>query len=657
MSYQIFFFILFLIISLLIFSIPGIVFLEKSKTKLSAWEKITLGTIFGWLTFTLIGYLLLILNLKLLLIPIYLFLLFITLRAIKLSSLKPKLPSKKNLYFFIPVFIAGVILQLLVIAPSGLEINGETLFWSSHAHDGSWHIALMNQMEKEWPIQNPAFAGERLVNYHFFSDIAPMYFNYFFKIPSLDLYFRFFPFFYAILFASVSFLIGKKITNSFWGGFWSLIFADFAGSFGYIVTFLRDKKIDGEALFWSSQPQSTIGNPPQISASILLLSFFYLFAIYLTKKNKYIFLFLLLIASMLITFKVYAGIALLGGIAVCAFWQLIKERKGDFSLLFLLSTILSAIFFFPNTAQSTSLLVFEPWWYIRTLVVAPDRLGLIDWEYRRQTYVADHNWKRVIQLESQAFLIFFFGNLGMRLLGLAVIFKYIKSFFSNYFNQLLFSVALGSFLFPMIFVQKGDTAGTSQFFQYYLIILGIFAAEAIVLLSPRIRSNFLKTILGLLIIIFAIPTQLGLIANFYQKNPLAKITIPEKQALLFLENNTPPNSIILTPLFDRYVRIDSKIPPIWGWSDSVYVGAFSKRSIYLADEEQISNTGYNYQPRKNLERKLFDTTDPQEFNNLIKQTTANYLYFPIRQRPSLDLKETSLKQVFANETIEIWKIN
>lgn len=648
--------IIFLLLSLTFFTVPGISFLEKLRSKLSFWEKIILGTVLGWAAFTLLGYISLVLNIKSLLIPIYIIIILLSLRILRSSKQKITLLPKKILALFIPIFLTGIVMQLLIISSSGLEINGDILFWSSNAHDGSWHIALMNQMEKYWPIQNPAFAGERLINYHFFSDIAPMYLNYFFKLPLLDLYFRFFPLFYSIIFGSLAYLVGRKLTNSFWGGFWSFIFADFAGSFGFIITFLKNRTIGGESLFWSSQPQSTIGNPPQISALILLLAFFYLFSIYLEKRNRKIFFSLILIGGILIAFKVYAGIALLGGLAICGFWQLIKERRFELSLLFVLCAGISFILFFPNTSKSPSLLVFEPWWYVRTLVVAPDRLNWIDLELRRQTYIADHNWKRVIQVEATAFLIFFFGNLGMRFVGLIMIPKYIKNFFGSFHHQLLLSIALISFLFPMLFLQKGDTAGTSQFFQYYLLIFGIFAAEAIFLLIKKIKLLFLKIILGALIVLLAVPTQLGLLTQFYQRGPLAKIDSHEKSALSFLKNKTPQDSIILTPLFNKYLKINEAIPSIWGWSDSVYVGAFGERKIFLADIEQVANTGYNYQAREELEGQLFETTDPLIFDNLVKKTGASYLYFPILQRPNVDLNKTSLRPVFFNKLVEIWKI-
>lgn len=648
--------IFFLFLILACFILPGGSFLEKAQIKVSSWEKIILGTVLGWVTFTLLGYIFLVLNLKFLMIPLYLIIILLSLKISKFYQTKIDLLPKKLLILFTPIFIAGIIMQLLIIAPNGIKINGDILFWSSHAHDASWHIALMNQMEKGWPIQNPAFAGERLVNYHFFSDITPMYFNYLFRLPFLDLYFRFLPFFYTVTFGSLAYLLGKRLTKSFWGGFWTFIFADFAGSFGYILTFLKNQTIGGESIFWSSQPQSTIGNPPQISALILLLAFFCLFSIYLEKRSKYLFLMLSLLGGSLIAFKVYAGIALLGGLAICGFWRIIKEKNFDLSLLFILCSITSYLLFIPNTAKSLSLLIFEPWWYIRTMVVAPDRLGLIDWELKRQTYISEGNLKRVIQLELQAFLIFFFGNLGMRFLGLVILPKYLKSFFSNYLNQLLLSITLISIVFPMLFIQKGATADTSQFFQYYLLIFGFFAAEAILTLSQKIKSKLVKIIFGILIISLAVPTQIGLLTNFYHRSAFAKINSNEQQALSFLKNNTPPNSIILAPLFNKYLALNESTPPIWGWSDSVYIGAFGERGVYLADLEQIANTGYKYLERRNIAERLFSINDPKLFESLIKKTNANYLYFSSLQKPSVNLNKTPLKLIFSNDSVQIWKI-
>src|SRR5437879_9715117 len=39
-----------------------------------------------------------------------------------------------------------------------------------------------------------------------------------------------------------------------------------------IVTFLKDQSLGGESIFWASQIQSSIGNPPQAAAFIIVRS-------------------------------------------------------------------------------------------------------------------------------------------------------------------------------------------------------------------------------------------------------------------------------------------------------------------------------------------------------------------------------------------------
>lgn len=329
MLWQIFGLISFLILSLFCFTIPGLFLVVKSKIEVNDWEKIVLGTTLGLVIFTLISYIFFVLNLIILIIPAILIIDFFSLREIKKHNIVLKFFPKNYLIIFLTTFIIGIIFQLLVIAPSGINISGDLLFWSSHAHDASWHIGLMNQLVHGWPLKNPIFAGERVVNYHFFSDIAPSFFSYFFKFSSLDLYFRLFPLLYSLLYASAAYIIGKRLTKSFWGGFWSLIFADFAGSFGFIVTYFRNGTVGGESLFWSSQAQSAIGNPPQINAMILMLVFFILFMLYFENKNKYTLFSLFLISGSMVVFKVYAGIALLGGLSICGLWQLIKDHDPE----------------------------------------------------------------------------------------------------------------------------------------------------------------------------------------------------------------------------------------------------------------------------------------------------------------------------------------
>ncbi|RJQ27891.1 hypothetical protein C4577_00420 [Candidatus Parcubacteria bacterium] len=652
------FFLLFVCLVFINFSLPGLITLEKARIKMNVWEKVIIGTVLGFVTFTLISYLLLITGLHLLL-PFLIFggtVLFLK-DGINILKNQLVLPKKSHLILLTSIFFFGIGGQLAIIAPSGMNISGDLVFWSSHGHDGMWHIALVEELKKGFPLQNPIFSGSKLVNYHFFSDITIADFNYFFKLSSLDLYFRFFPFLFSFLLGGLAFLIGQKLGKSFASGIWSMFFTYFAGSFGYIVTFIKDKSIGGESLFWSSQIQSIIGNPPQMIALVIILTFTYLFITYIENQNRILLIMMIILAGSLTIFKVYAGVTLLGVITIISLIRFAKERKKDFLILTIVSIILSLLLYLPYTSKTASFLILEPWWFIRTMVVAPDRLGWLDMELKRQTYIVENNWKRVIQLEITAFLIFLFGNLGMRFIGFYTVFILLKNF-RNYLTYYIFLFLFISLIFPLLFLQKGVASNTSQFLQYFLLFFGILAGVSANKIINQISFSPLKIIFCFLVISLAIPTQVGLLYSFYKRPPLAVIKQDEVQALKFLFNNTDKNSVILTPAYNRFSPIKfSQTPPIWLWSDTAYVSALSGRRTYNSDLEQLDIMGYDFKDRLTFQNSLFQEDNPSEFEKIIKEISINYLYFPKELKPKIDLDKTSMENVFTNSNIEVWKSN
>lgn len=551
----------------------------------------------------------------------------------------------------------GILGQLAIISPSGIYLNEDLVFWSSHGHDGSWHIALLEEIKKGYPLQNPIFAGEKLVNYHFFSDIAPAFFSKYFYITNLDSYFRLFPFLYSLLLGMSAYFLGKRLGNSYICGLWTVFFVYFSGSFGFIVTYLQNKTIGGESVFWGTQIQSSSGNPPQIISNFIVLTFLYLFLIFLNKESNRVLIFcLIILAGSLAGFKIYASLVLLGSLGLVGLYQVIRERKMFIFLTSFFAGIVSAAIYLPNSLNSTGFLIFEPWWYIRTMVVTSNHLDWMDMELRRQTYLSEHNLKRVIQLELTAFLIFLFGNLGMKFLGFLSFTKMLKSF-NNYFNQLFILMIVTSFIMPTLFLQKGVASNTSQFLQYFLLNFCILAGVSVYQILNKLKYPILKTLVGLLIIVLSVPTQVGLLYNFYNRTPIAKISQLEINALNYLKNSSDSNSVILTAPYNRYLELGGSTPYIWDWSDSAYVAAFSSRRTYFSDSEQSDIMGYDFKQRLKNQELLFTNTDPGEFTTLIIENKITHIYFPKATRPQVDLDKTSLKKIYDNEDAEIWKVN
>ncbi len=617
-------------------------------------EKILMGGIVGFTLFTLISYLLIVLNVPFLIIPITILGIVMTVKPLikTIKQIDIKLNIKTLLV--LAVFIIGVAGQLAVISPSGTFQNGNLVFWSANGHDGSWHIALMEEIKKGFPFENPVFAGEKLVNYHFFSDIAPAIVSKYLPLNNLDLYFRIFPFIYSIFLGASAFYLTRKITNNFSASLWATIFTYFAGSFGYVIG-------KGESVFWATQPQSSGGNPPQIVSNFLILAALYFLVLLLQKRgNKLIFAICVLLFGTLSAFKIYAGVVLLGTLVIAGVWQLLRERSFQLLSLAIVSGILAALLYFPNTSGSTSFLIFEPWWYIRTMIVEPSRLNLVDWELRRQTYIFEHNWKRVIWLEGLGFLIFFFGNLGIRFLGLWELIKFLKSSLRNYINLTFVLIIALSLVLPLLFLQKGVASNTSQFLQYFILLFGILAGITTSQITSRLK--FLpRSIVTIIIIVLMVPTQVNLIREFYglpqQPRPaFAKISQQELQALKFIKDNTQKNDVILTPPYNQYLNLGGATPNIWDWFDTSYVSAFTSRRTYMDDYEQNDIMGYNYAPRLKVKETIFGGERIDEVKTAMGETNANIIYFPKVVAPKVNLQSLNLTKLFENQEIEIWQI-
>ncbi len=647
-------YLLFPVLCLLLFIGTGLLLLKYlGNNKSYSLESIVFGTVIGYVVLNLVAYFFLILHISFWIIPFGIALLIYLNKDIFNKIKINKTISRLDL-ISIAVFMIGVIFQLLVIAPSGITKNGDLLFWSSHGHDATWHIAVMNKIAEGFPLENPIFSLERLYNYHYFFNILPAIFMKNFNLSEIEMYFRLFPLLFSILLGSTAYYLGKKVGKSQTAGIWNMFFVYFVGSFGYIATLIKDGIVGGESIFWASQVHSSIGNPPQIISNFLVLSFLYFIFDYFNTKRKSDFIFCVLIASVLPVFKVYAAVIVFLSLGVIAIIRLITVKNFDIFVMTFISALFAAVLYLPNTLSSASFLIIEPWWYIRTMIVSEGRLNWIDHELRRQTFLAHNNYLRVIQLELIAFVIFIVGNLGTRIVGLTYFIKNIKKFFVDNFYALLTMIATFSVVLPLLFLQKGVVSNTAQFLQYFLLTFGIAASISIDELLKKVKQSQAKAVIVLILIFISAPTQIGLLFDFYQRPAFAKVSKLELEALNFTKMNSADSDVIIVPSYDPHTNTDEETPPIWDWFDTSYVSAFAKRSVYFADYEQLDIMGYDFNERKDLVEKLFNTNSPSEFDTLFKKSGSSILYFPKMMRPDVFLPMTSLEKKYENDEVEIW---
>lgn len=647
---------LFLTISFITLVAPIYPVIKKLDKSLDDLERITISALLGLVIFTLAAYIFAWLHVRFLMyifpvIGIWSFFRF----KKEFLNFKSEIVNKK---LFLLVFVIGIIGMVAVNAPSGLPYKDGIYFWSSHGHDGVWHLALMNELHRDvFPFQNPELAGNRLQNYHFFSDLLMSEFSRLFPFSNLDIYFRFMPTIFAILLGLSSFILVRIWSKKEIAGIWAMIFTYFAGSFGWILYVPAHKSLGGESIFWVSQTQSVLGNPPHAAAFIIVTIFLFALFKYLNSRKLFYFFLCVILGASVIEFKVYAGVLILGGLLVIGIFDLLFKRVYQTMLLFFSTLIVALVIYLPNSINSQDFLIWQPWWFIRTMVVVPDRLDWLDLELRRQTYIAEHNWKRVIQVEATAFLIFLFGNLGMRFLGFWAIFKQLKmNIFKNSFNLFFLTITTASFFIPVFFLQKGVAWNSIQFNQYFLLFFGFLAGLAMVDILSKIKNKQVKMIFGTVVIIIAIPTQLGLLWQFYSNKPLSKVSYSEMLALNFL--NSQPAGVVLTAPFNKYERDKYQDPPvpIYAWYDTGYIPAFSSQKTLISDEEQVNIMGYKVDSLVEDRREAFESLDFSRMNSFLKKYNIDYIYLSWDQKMATDSAYINADLVLDSKDARVYKV-
>lgn len=652
----------FLFLSLISFTLVGLPVLRKFNFDFEDLEKFVLSTVFGMVLFTVAAYILAAINLRFLMWAFPLFGLlslirrktrFIKFRK-EVLSFRPKISHK---VFFLLVFIIGIVGMVAVNAPSGLPYRDGIYFWSSHGHDGIWHLALMEEMHNNiFPFQDPELTGSKLQNYHFFVDLLMSEFSRLFHFSNLDIYFRFMPVVFSMLLGLTSFIFVRAWGRSEIAGIWAMFFTYFAGSFGYLLYIPTHKSLGGESIFWVSQTQSVLGNPPHAAAFIIVSTFLFCLLKYLSNRKISYFFLCVILGGSVIEFKVYAGVLLLGGLLVLSLLELFKKSYSVL-ILFLTTLVLSLLIYLPNSANSQDFLIWQPWWFIRTMVVAPDRLNWLDLELRRQTYIAENNWKRVIQLEATAFLIFLFGNLGMRFLGFWAIFKQARqNIFKNPFNIFFLFLTVASFFIPVFFLQKGVAWNAIQFNQYFLLLFGFLAALSVPEILKLFKPKIAKVLVFLIIILLAIPTQVGLLWQFYSNLPLSKVSYQELAALDYLKKQN--EGTVLTAPFNKYERDKYNSPPIpiYAWYDTGYVSAFSGKQTLISDGEQVNIMGYDVNNLVKEKAEAFESSDPIKVNNFLKKYKVDYVYFAWDQKFATESAVVNMDLSFENKDARVYRV-
>lgn len=562
----------------------------------------------------------------------------------------PKIYIEKNSLIVWGLIVVGSLSWMLTQLKNGLLFNYGYGYWGPNGHDAIWHLQLINALTKSVPPQNFVFSGQPLENYHYFFDLLAAKAVLMFSIDPQNVLFRFFPLLISIslglLVYHLTLLLGQKMAFSDarakLAGLVALFFVYFGGSFGWIVSFFKDRSFGGETTFWAQQSVSTLLNPPFAISLVLLFAGIYLYYSTDFSKKKDVLqkgLLIVLVWGVLIEFKAYAGILMLGSLGIITVFK-IFQKQFLFVAVAGLTLALSLLVFLPNNAGSNQLITFSPLWLVRTMVESEDRLGWVRLLMTMQSGV----WYKVIAAYGIGIVLFIIGNLGFR----AIAFLNPKIFLRFGLLSLLSGLGL---ILALLFLQEGTGWNIVQFFYYTLMIQGIFAGLVIGSVS-RIPKLLTCGVLAV-VVILTIPTSLNTLSQYLPKRPPAKLSTQEAFALRQLA--AAPDGVVLSPVFEEKLTKKYVAPkPLFAYASSSYVSAFSGKPSFLADSINLDILGIDYKARVNTTREILKGTINS--HQLLSDNNISYIYLPKKTTGLLDEGKVGIEKLFENDEVIIYKV-
>ncbi len=374
---------------------------------------------------------------------------------------------------------------------------------------------------------------------------------------------------------------------------------------------------------------------------------------FLKNNNRLNLVIAMVLFGTVIFVKVYAGLLVLAALFTSAIWQIIKQKKFSLMVGFFISFAISIILFIPFNKSSIGMISLSPFWFLETMVGLSDRLYWPRLFSAMTTYKMGHIWIKAFGAYLLAFIIFIIGNFGTRIVVIkAFINKPKKILSADVLSVFLFTVVLCGTIIPVLFVQKGTPWNTIQFFYYSLMFAGIGAGIVLGDIVNKQKLLIIKT----LILIVTIPTTLASLTNYLPKNPQSILPADEVEALNFLSQES--DGTVLTYPFDIIKANLALAPrPLYLYTSTSYVSAFSKHNVFLEDEINLDIMQYPWIERRKTIENFLNTLDIDVAYKYLRENNIRYVYWLTDQHAREGDKQLGMTRIFQNKTVTIFRVD
>jgi hypothetical protein len=541
------------------------------------------------------------------------------------------------------LIMLGTAFQLFLVAPSGITTGEGVAFYGINFHDGVWHVALMELLQQPFPPANPISGNVTLTGYHYLVDLFGSEWARLFGLSPLLLTFRLMPALFALITGAGVWAITRRLKVKPIGQAVAVVMTYLGGSFSYALPLLGKNTNPGESAFWAQQAITTYINLPLGISFAVMLIVLVLVLNYEKTRQPWNVILAGFIAGSVISIKAYGGLLLLVALGGWFLHNLIKKQhvKAHVAAGAIMVSI-SLLLVFPSIKQGAQTFVYEPGWFLKTMMEAPDRFNYPNWEKLRLTYVSHGNYPRLIQLWGTAFLLFIGGNMGMRLVSFPILLSRWKRAGSQLrtFLGLTFIMILIATLMPMLFIQAGTVWNTVQFFYYALFFSGIYTGIAVGFLPSKWTP-----LLALGILILALPSNVNTVNDYaskYIKGEAEVIEHDHVEALVALK--LEPEGMVLAPYYEN-----------------AYITAFSGKPVWFGDKTQADILLLESEENiLELRRYFIECKSEAQFKDFINHHNIRYVYADDREYGDCTggfQTYPFLTQIFGNDTISIYRNN
>lgn len=623
-------FIKFGLAAILAFYIPGNLLIKKlhlpllSTVVLSICSGIVLwawqGYVFGSLNFRVGTY-------------VYLVLTFVL-------WFKERFKSKIKIYLTRPdpvsvvIIIAGVILQLSAVWFMGVKTPSGVVFCCRNVPDGIYHLALTNELVKNFPPYEPGMSTVMVTNYHYWANLVSAELIRIFRLPLSATVYQYSSLLVSLFLGMTGLALAEALEINSAFKRWLLFFLYFSSDFIYGFMFVLGKGLNMNFTIFDDASLLLTGPPRAFSVTLLFAGLALL--VYWLKTRKMITgIIAACLLGSLIGFKVYTGIFALSGMAALGGYLFLRR---DYKSLIpvIITAILSAIIYLPANVGAGGIF-FVGTWRLEDFIVHPV-FGLSHLELARRIFLDHSNWLRVLSYEILFAVIYFVCLYGTNLIALFQTRRSIRVLPTGLNIFLISGMVITTFL-GLFFWQVTGGANTAQFLFGVAYILAIYSALTITV-------NFNKFIICVVIILLTIPRAIsqgltnvnqiisgqGIIYNSKLVGTLEKIAAKNTPASILINPESTGNSYLLG------------------------LGILSQHPIFLGASRILNDHGVKTQMRERTADKILLYDDPGLSQQLIRENNIGYIYLDSFSRYRNFRSGKTVKLIYSDSQTELYEV-